>query len=352
MPTPIPTRWHRYSKPRESTREADLAWHRIARTLCPSVLFRVSWSIGGETLQIDCGGRSYSRLLEAGRLPEDVDLLFLSHLHSDHMMDFGALSHARWDLRAASLKVRGPAPIGRISEQLFGATGIFRNDMDARVNHGPSRESWKVGWGTIPRPGPAFDLFEVTPGIAREGKGWGLHTCLTIGQTVVAVLFCWYNVRESADNALSPDTLHGSDHMIHEARALSETRRVRTVTCTASVNAATHCRLDAFLRQQTTLWNAAIEERIDCYRKTGKTITAFDQMKSLTVIRGEDEDFRQFNVGPQRSVLRRLDKSFKSFSRRARAGETPGFPRFKGRSRGIRSFDIPDPVVGSHIDRT
>ncbi len=133
--------------------------------------------------------------------------------------------------------------------------------------------------------------------------------------------------------------------MTHEARALSETRRVRTVTCTASVNAATHCRLDAFLRQQTVLWNASLEERIDCYRKTGKTITAFDQMKSLTVIRGEDEDFRQFNVGPQRSVLRRLDKSFKSFFRRAKAGETPGFPRFKGRSRGIRSFDIPDPVI-------
>ena len=65
--------------------------------------------------------------------------------------------------------------------------------------------------------------------------------------------------------------------MTHEARASAETRRVRTVTCTASVNAATHCRLDAFLRQQTVLWNASLEERIDCYRKTGKTITAFDQ---------------------------------------------------------------------------
>ena len=84
--------------------------------------------------------------------------------------------------------------------------------------------------------------------------------------------------------------------MTREARASAETRRVRTVTCTASVNAATHCRLDAFLRQQTVLWNASLEERIDCYRKTGKTITAFDQMKSLTVIRGEDGDFRQFNV--------------------------------------------------------
>ena len=152
-------------------------------------------------------------------------------------------------------------------------------------------------------------------------------------------------VWENADNALSPDAIHWSDHMTHEAWASAETRFVRTVTCTASVNAATHCRLDAFLRQQTKLWNAALEERIDCYRKTGNSITAFDQMKSLTVIRGEDGDFRQFNVGPQRSVLRRVDRAFQAFFRRAKAGETPGFPRFKGRSRGIRSFDIPDPVI-------
>ena len=125
-------------------------------------------------------------------------------------------------------------------------------------------------------------------------------------------------MRENAGNALSPDALHGSDHMKREARAPAESRRVRTATCTASVTAATHCRLDAFLRQQTVLWNASLEERIDCYRKTGKTITAFDQMKSLTVIRGEDKDFRQFHVSAQRSVLRRVDRAFQAFFRRAK----------------------------------
>ena len=68
-------------------------------------------------------------------------------------------------------------------------------------------------------------------------------------------------------------------------------------------------------------------------------------MKSLTVIRGEDDDFRQFNVGTQRSVLRRVDRAFQAFFRRAKAGGKPGFPGFKARHRGIRSFDIPDPVI-------
>ncbi len=39
---------------------------------------------------------------------------------------------------------------------------------------------------------------------------------------------------------------------------------IGTQTFTASASAATHCRLDAFLQQQTELWNAAFGERIDC----------------------------------------------------------------------------------------
>ena len=133
--------------------------------------------------------------------------------------------------------------------------------------------------------------------------------------------------------------------MPHEAHPDAGSKRIRTVTCTASISAATHCRLDAFLHQQTVLWNAALEERIDCHRKTGKSITAFDQMKSLTENRRDDEDFSQFHLHAQRSVLRRLDKAFKGFFDRVKRGDKPGFPRFKGRNRRIHSFDIPNPVI-------
>ena len=73
-------------------------------------------------------------------------------------------------------------------------------------------------------------------------------------------------------------------------------------------------------------------------------------MKSLTVIRGEDDDFRQFRVSAQRSALRRLDCAFQAFLRRAWAGEAPGFPRCTAKHRDIRSFGVPAPVVrdGSH----
>ena len=44
-------------------------------------------------------------------------------------------------------------------------------------------------------------------------------------------------------------------------------------------------RLDVMLDAQRHLYNAALEERIDCYRKTGRSLTYFDQAKSLTVCR-------------------------------------------------------------------
>ena len=39
-------------------------------------------------------------------------------------------------------------------------------------------------------------------------------------------------------------------------------------------------------------------------------------------------------------VLRRLDKSFKAFFRRVKAGEKPGYPRFKGKG-WYKSFTYP-----------
>ena len=69
--------------------------------------------------------------------------------------------------------------------------------------------------------------------------------------------------------------------------------------------------------KQTVLWNAALEERIDGYRKTGKTVTAFDQMKSLTVLRGEDEDFRKFHDQPDAPSCAASTAPFQAFFRRA-----------------------------------
>lgn len=98
-------------------------------------------------------------------------------------------------------------------------------------------------------------------------------------------------------------------------------------------------RLAEALRHHQQLYNAALQERIDCYRKTGRGLSYNDQQASLTQIRAEHDEYRAIPVYSTRMTLRRLDKAFKSFFRRVAQGEAPGFPRFKSINR-FSSFEM------------
>jgi len=107
---------------------------------------------------------------------------------------------------------------------------------------------------------------------------------------------------------------------------------MRTYSYKALLSTPTHANLDKFLEQQRQLYNAGLQERIDCYKKTGVGISAYDQYKSLTEIRRDDPEFSDFHVSCQRSALLRLDKAYKHFFSRG------DFPRFKSYGR-LRSFE-------------
>ena len=125
-----------------------------------------------------------------------------------------------------------------------------------------------------------------------------------------------------------------------------EKQFVRTLRETASLGRGTHQRLDLALELGRQLYNAALQERIDCYQKTHKGISYQDQCKSLTLIRRDDAAYRDLPVDlMRRSALLRLDEAFKHFFRRVKllrkhpkAGLKVGFPRFKSKHRGIRSL--------------
>lgn len=103
-----------------------------------------------------------------------------------------------------------------------------------------------------------------------------------------------------------------------------------------------HAALCMILESQRQLYNAALEERIACYRKTGRTITLYDQQKGLTECRRDLPEMALLPTYLQRATLHRLDQTYRSFFRRAKAGEKAGFPRFKGKgwfnSFGFREF--------------
>lgn len=92
--------------------------------------------------------------------------------------------------------------------------------------------------------------------------------------------------------------------------------------------------LDALLRSHQQLYNAALEERISAWTKAKLSISYEDQCKSLTVVRNDLPEWANIaNCSSQQMTLRRLKKSFDAFFRRVKAGQTPGFPRFKSLDR-------------------
>lgn len=90
--------------------------------------------------------------------------------------------------------------------------------------------------------------------------------------------------------------------------------------------------LTACLDDHRALYNAALEERREAYRRVKVTVRYGDQSAQLKDIRRADPDGQgRWSFSSQQATLRRLDKAFAAFFRRVKAGQTAGYPRFKGR---------------------
>ena len=102
-----------------------------------------------------------------------------------------------------------------------------------------------------------------------------------------------------------------------------------------------HDKMRAALDHTRDLYNAALAERIDCYRKTGKGRSWPDQCKGLTELRAESA-WTIYPVSLQRWPLKQLDLAFAAFFRRVKSRNgRPGFPRFRGRE-WFKTFGFSD----------
>ena len=92
--------------------------------------------------------------------------------------------------------------------------------------------------------------------------------------------------------------------------------------------------LNTILRQSCLLYNEALEHRRHVYKHTGQSVSYPAQWRRFKDERKERvEDFGLLNASSGQQLLRRQDKSFASFFRRIKAGDKPGFPRFKPSAR-------------------
>lgn len=95
-----------------------------------------------------------------------------------------------------------------------------------------------------------------------------------------------------------------------------------------------------WMRSACRVYNCALELRKWAWQAAGASLSFYDLCAQLTDLRKEKE----YGVVPlniQRDALRKLDRSYKAFFRRVKAGEKPGFPRFKS-ARRWDSFEILD----------
>ena len=110
---------------------------------------------------------------------------------------------------------------------------------------------------------------------------------------------------------------------------------VRTYKCRVRVSRSGHERLSQVFRMCTELYNAGLESRIDCYKKTGEGRSYYDQCKELTEVRAELPEYEAVSTIVFRGALSRLHKAYKRFFKHG------GFPRFKS-SRRWRTIEIND----------
>ncbi|MER9601486.1 MBL fold metallo-hydrolase [Mesorhizobium sp. M0243] len=65
--------------------------------------------IGGRSIVVDCGLGVTRGLVDAGISLKSLDLIFITHLHSDHVLELGPLIHTAWTAGlAAPVHVFGP----------------------------------------------------------------------------------------------------------------------------------------------------------------------------------------------------------------------------------------------------
>jgi putative transposase len=97
----------------------------------------------------------------------------------------------------------------------------------------------------------------------------------------------------------------------------------------------------------TELYNAALQERKDAYQMCGKTISFAEQCAQLPVVKEIRPECEAIYSQVLQDVLHRVDKAFKAFFRRVKAGQKPGYPRYKSR---FRYASLTYPQTGFGID--
>jgi len=81
------------------------------------------------------------------------------------------------------------------------------------------------------------------------------------------------------------------------------------------------------------LYNDTLAYRKDAWEKDNRQIGRFETQNRLPQLKVEHPEYKEVHSLTLQNVVLRVELAFKAFFRRVKAGEMPGYPRFKGRGR-------------------
>lgn len=98
--------------------------------------------------------------------------------------------------------------------------------------------------------------------------------------------------------------------------------------------------LEATLEECRWLYNHLLEMRKNVWEQEGKGLTCYGQQATYPILKEQRPSLNTVHSQVLQNVAVRIDLAFKAFFRRCKAGEKPGFPRFRGKER-YDSFTFP-----------
>ena len=179
-------------------------------------------------LVFDCGERTTVNLVKTGINPMDVDHLFFTHLHWDHMCDYGYLIMTTWNCgRTKVLNVYGPSGTRHMSHST-----IFESH---RANVAFVREYIKALPPHIkhkPIDTPAVEVEDIESGFVYEGSNFKViagdvehHQRVGLPSVGYRVETPYGIVAISGDTSPCQgmiDLARGADYLIHDTAFLDE----------------------------------------------------------------------------------------------------------------------------------
>jgi putative transposase len=107
--------------------------------------------------------------------------------------------------------------------------------------------------------------------------------------------------------------------------------------------------LEAQVEECRWLYNHLLAQRRTAWEQRQASLRLYDQQATLPALKASRPSLAGVQSQVLQNVAVRIDLAFKAFFRRVKAGETPGYPRFRGKGR-YDSLTFPQVPVGCRLD--